>query len=49
MVGYHLMGKGHSIKLGSWGVGWGCEPPSRSRAALVGGVELFEKNFEYKP
>ena len=26
MVGYHLMGEGHSIKLGSWGLGGGCDP-----------------------
>ena len=46
VVGYNLMAEDYSIQLGVWGC---YDSPSRCMAAPWWDLELFEKDFEYRP
>ena len=48
MASYNLMYEGHSIKLEVWGEG-AVSLPAGPGQRLGGGLELFEKFFEYTP
>ena len=48
MASYNLMYEGHSIKLEVWGEG-AVSLPAGPGQRPGGGLELFEKFFEYMP